>query len=39
MIAILALVVFVAVLVAVDVRRNDWDPWDEFDEYMEEWSS
>jgi len=37
MIAVLALVVLIAVLVGVDMRRNDWDPRDEFDEHADGW--
>ena len=31
MIVLWAVLLAVVVLVAVDVRRSGWDPWDEFD--------
>lgn len=36
LIAVLVLSAVVALLVGLDVRRNDWDPWAEFDELAKE---
>jgi hypothetical protein len=38
MIAVLAVLVLVLAVVVGDIRRDGgWDPWDEFDERVEEW--